>query len=74
MMVRCTMESYVKYTDPQRGNLMFENLHKAEKLSEHSMLFAEPKQTDDRLKLVGKFAFVQAYIEILPAGLIEDEL
>lgn len=53
---------------------MFENPHKTEKLSKHSMLFAEPKETDDELSPIGTLPFPLAYIEILPAGLIEDEL
>jgi hypothetical protein len=57
-----------------RGIKMFENLYKAGKLSEHSMLFAQPKGTGDELSPTETLPFLLAYIEILPAGLIDDEI
>jgi len=53
---------------------MFEHLYKAEKLSENSILVAQPKGTDDELSLNEMLPFLRAYIEVLPAGLINDEI
>jgi hypothetical protein len=53
---------------------MFKNLSKAEKLPEHPPFFAELMDSNDDLDPADRIPFVGAYVEILPRGLIVDEI
>lgn len=53
---------------------MFEHLYQAEKLPDHPNLFADQKGAGYDLDPIGTLPLPRAYVEILPPGLIEDEI
>jgi hypothetical protein len=73
-MLRRTIRVYGECTAYAEENRMLENFYEAEDLSENSMLLVDPKGIADEPDSKGKLPFVPAYVEILPAGLIEDEI